>query len=140
MIYDSLEKEILRLLRCHLNKVKLSEIEKFMLTTYQQKDELFRKKQFFKNQKNCLENKIKNIYDDKIKGIIDEDVFIILLNSTLKDLKNINYEIEKNDKIKVDFNIKELIKLSIDRDLIIHLIEKITVSKDKKVNIYYKFS
>ena len=140
MIYDSFEKEILRLLRCHLNRVKLSEIEKFMLTTYQQKDELFRKKQFFKNQKNYLENKIKNIYDDKIKGIIDEDVFIILLNSTLKDLKNTNYEIEKNDKNKVDFNVKELIKLSIDRDLIIHLIEKITVSKDKKVNIYYKFS
>ena len=74
-----------------------------------------------------------------MKGIIDEDAFIILLNSTLKDLKNINYEIKKNDKIKVDFNVKEL-KLSIDRDLIIHLIERITVSKDKKVNIYYKFS
>ena len=140
MIYDTFEKEILCLLKCHLNKVKLSEIEKCILTNYQQKDEVFRNNQLFRNKKNYLENKIKNIYEDKMKGIIDEEVFIILLNSTLNDLKNINYELEKNNRIKDDLIDKKIIKLDINRDLIIHLIDKITVSKDKIVNIYYNFS
>lgn len=110
------------------------------------------------NKINEIEKYIKNLYQDKVDGLIDNDTFSNLLKNYRDEKKN--YE-EKLSKIKSQIenntnnettkkDIKELKKYAlsflnfdnkeqIDRNILIRLIDKIEVGKDKKISIFYKF-
>ena len=96
---------------------------------------------------------IKNLYMDKVKGVVNENDYISLVADFTKDKDNLIKEKEELIKIinnqKPQINetakIERLAKdfLSLERptkQLLNELIEKITISENKKINIYFKFN
>ena len=96
---------------------------------------------------------IKNLYMDKVKGVVSENDYISLVADFTKDKDNLIKEKEELIKIinnqKPQINetakIERLAKdfLSLERptkQLLNELIEKITISENKEINIYFKFN
>lgn len=89
------------------------------------------------------------MYDDKINGIIAEDDFIRIyresnrekesISNKVKELRNIAEDEESN----IDYNkiIEDLVKFKeIDKSILVQLIDRITMTQDKEITIYYKFN
>lgn len=96
---------------------------------------------------------IKNLYMDKVKGVVSENDYIALVSDFTKDREGLIKEREElitminNQKPLVDESakIEKLTKefLSLEKptkQLINELIEKITISESKEINIYFKFN
>ena len=96
---------------------------------------------------------IKNLYIDKIKGVVSENDYISLVSDFTKDRDNLIKEKEElitimnNQKPQIDetAKIEKLAKefISLEKptkQLLNELIEKITISENKEINIYFKFN
>ena len=96
---------------------------------------------------------IKNLYMDKVKGVISENDYISLVSDFTKDRDNLIKEKEElitiinNQKPQIDetAKIEKLAKefISLEKptkQLLNELIEKITISENKEINIYFKFN
>ena len=96
---------------------------------------------------------IKNLYMDKVKGVVSENDYVSLVADFTKDRDNLIKEKEElikiinNQKPQIDetAKIEKLAKefLSLDKptkQLLNELIEKITISENKEINIYFKFN
>ena len=96
---------------------------------------------------------IKNLYMDKVKGVVIENDYISLVADFTKDRDNLIKEKEElikiinNQKPQIDetAKIEKLAKefLSLEKptkQLLNELIEKITISENKEINIYFKFN
>lgn len=96
---------------------------------------------------------IKNLYMDKVKGVVSENDYISLVADFTKDRDNLIKEKEElikiinNQKSQIDetAKIEKLAKefLSLEKptkQLLNELIEKITISENKEINIYFKFN
>ena len=96
---------------------------------------------------------IKNLYIDKVKGVISENDYISLVADFTKDRDNLIKEKEELIKIinnqkpqidetaKIEKLAKEFISLEKPtKQLLNELIEKITISENKEINIYFKFN
>lgn len=95
---------------------------------------------------------IKNLYVDKVKGIISENEFVELSKSFTDERQNYikqkeeliklcnKIESKKNDSSKIEKLAKQFISLEKPtKELLQQLIEKITISEDNEVTIYFKF-
>lgn len=95
---------------------------------------------------------IKNLYMDKVKGIINEREFVELSKSFEGERQNYikqkesfiklcnKIETKKNDYDKIEKLAKEFISLEKpNKELLQQLIEKITISEENEVTIYFKF-
>ena len=96
---------------------------------------------------------IKNLYMDKVKGVVSENDYISLVADFTKDKDNLIKEKEElikiinNQKPQIDetAKIEKIAKefLSLEKptkQLLNELIEKITISENKEINIYFKFN
>ena len=96
---------------------------------------------------------IKNLYMDKVRGVVSENDYVSLVADFTKDRDNLIKEKEElikiinNQKPQIDetAKIEKLAKefLSLEKptkQLLNELIEKITISENKKINIYFKFN
>ncbi len=96
---------------------------------------------------------IKNLYMDKVKGVVSENDYISLVADFTKDRDNLIREKEELIKIinnqkplidetaKIEKLAKEFIALEKPtKQLLNELIEKITISENKEINIYFKFN
>ena len=96
---------------------------------------------------------IKNLYMDKVKGVVNENDYISLVADFTKDRDNLIKEKEElitiinNQKPQIDetAKIEKLAKefISLEKptkQLLNELIEKITISENKEINIYFKFN
>ena len=96
---------------------------------------------------------IKNLYVDKVKGIVSENDYISLVADFTKDRDDLIKEKEElitiinNKKPEIDESAKleKIAKefLSLEKptkQLLNELIEKITISENKEINIYFKFN
>lgn len=96
---------------------------------------------------------IKNLYMDKAKGVVSENDYISLVSDFTKDRDNLIKEKEElitiinNQKPQIDetAKIEKLAKefISLEKptkQLLNELIEKITISENKEINIYFKFN
>ncbi len=96
---------------------------------------------------------IKNLYIDKVKGAVSENDYISLVADFTKDRDNLIKEKEELIKIinnqkpqidetaKIEKLAKEFISLEKPtKQLLNELIEKITISENKEINIYFKFN
>lgn len=96
---------------------------------------------------------IKNLYMDKVKGVVSEKDYISLVADFTKDRDNLIKEKEELIKIinnqkplidetaKIEKLAKEFIALEKPtKQLLNELIEKITISENKEINIYFKFN
>ena len=90
---------------------------------------------------------------DKVKGVVSENDYVSLVADFTKDRDNLIKEKEElikiinNQKPQIDESakIEKLAKefLSLEKptkQLLNELIEKITISENKKINIYFKFN
>lgn len=96
---------------------------------------------------------IKNLYMDKVKGVVNENDYISLLADFTKDKDNLIKEKEElikiinnqkpqiNETAKIERLAKEFLSLERPtKQLLNELIEKITISENKEINIYFKFN
>ena len=90
---------------------------------------------------------------DKVKGVVSENDYVSLVADFTKDRDNLIKEKEElikiinNQKLQIDetAKIEKLAKefLSLEKptkQLLNELIEKITISENKEINIYFKFN
>lgn len=96
---------------------------------------------------------IKNLYMDKVKGVVNENDYISLVADFTKDKDNLIKEKEElikiinnqkpqiNETAKIERLAKEFLSLERPtKQLLNELIEKITISENKEINIYFKFN
>lgn len=96
---------------------------------------------------------IKNLYMDKVKGVVSENDYISLVADFTRDRDNLIKEKEELIKIinnqkplideteKIEKLAKEFIALEKPtKQLLNELIEKITISENKEINIYFNFN
>ena len=96
---------------------------------------------------------IKNLYMDKVKGVVSENDYISLVSDFTKDRDNLikekeelikiinNQKPQKDETAKIEKLAKEFISLEKPtKQLLNELIEKITISENKEINIYFKFN
>ena len=96
---------------------------------------------------------IKNLYMDKVKGVVNENDYISLVADFTKDKDNLIKEKEElikiinnqkpqiNETAKIERLAKEFLSLERPtKQLLNDLIEKITISENKEINIYFKFN
>lgn len=116
-------------------------------------------KQKIKDKVTDIEKYIKNLYQDKVEGIIDNDTFSSLLKNYKSEKLNLEMKLNKIEKKETNSNnesnltkkdMEEIKKYAlsylkfdekenIDRKILLRLIDKIEVGKDKKITIFYKF-
>ncbi len=146
--YEILEEEVLKLLKKQYQTIKIEKILnniKIINNIYNKENKLNTEKKLEKTIRES-EMKIISIYNDKVKKIISEKVYKILIKNVEAELSSLNKQLEsiKSKKEIMRFNSESLIKNLLDttpnRKLIELLINKITVSKDKVITIYYNFS
>ena len=96
---------------------------------------------------------IKNLYMDKVKGVVSENDYISLVSDFTKDRDNLikekkelitiinNQKPQIDETAKIEKLAKEFISLEKPtKQLLNELIEKITISENKEINIYFKFN
>lgn len=96
---------------------------------------------------------IKNLYIDKVKGVVSENDYISLVSDFTKDRDNLikekeelitiinNQKPQKDESAKIEKLAKEFLSLEKPtKQLLNELIEKITISENKEINIYFKFN
>ena len=96
---------------------------------------------------------IKNLYMDKVKGVVSENDYISLVADFTKDRDKLikekeeliavmsNQDVHADDTIKIEKLAKEFLSLEKPtKQLLNELIEKITISENKEINIYFKFN
>ena len=120
------------------------------------KDTILKDRLNFKNEILVLEKKLKDIdkiidklYEDKCKGLFQDEDFTRLYSKQTEMRKDINDRIKclqkqiENEDSSVDINklVKDFIELKeITRTMLVSLIDRIEVSEDKEITIYYKFN
>lgn len=102
-----------------------------------------------KSKLNIYERKIEQLYEDRLNGILQVEDFERMYLSTLNSKKEVMAIIEdletqkgnNDDEMKMKEIIKEFMSMkNITREMLVMLIDKITVSEDKRITIYYKFN
>lgn len=96
---------------------------------------------------------IKNLYMDKVKGVVSENDYIALVADFTQDRDKLvkekeeliavisNQEVRQDDTLKIEKLAKEFLSLEKPtKQLLNELIEKITISENKEINIYFKFN
>lgn len=129
---------------------------KYMQIANSSKDKILKDRFNFKNEIKVLEKKLKDIdkiidklYEDKCKGLFEDEDFTRLYSKqtelrkgTAERIKSLEEQLEREDS-SVDINklVKDFVELKeITRTMMVSLIDRIEVSEDKEITIYYKFN
>ena len=129
---------------------------KYMNVANSSKDTILKDRLNFKNEILVLEKKLKDIekiidklYEDKCKGLFQDEDFTRLYSKQTEMRKDINDRIKclqkqiENEDSSVDINklVKDFVELKeITRTMLVSLVDRIEVSEDKEITIYYKFN
>lgn len=151
---EKLTNEVINTIRERLKKY--IESEKYFELANDVKNKTTYKKNIIQNQIMAIKNKIiqinkkiDNLYEDKLNGILNVNDFQRMYITTLnqkEQLESSIKELEKeSEETSHEVDLKKLVtdfmKMeNVTREMIVSLVDKITVSEDKKIKIYYKFS
>ena len=126
-------------------------MNKIIEDIYQQHIECYQEKLrkrciFLKKSIEINLKKLDTLYEDKLSGFIDGEQYIRVKEKILLTNQKLEEEIilleQKNTDLVSDFGKKNVMKLTnsilFDRNLFGSLIEKITLTKDKEIHIYYR--
>lgn len=129
---------------------------KYMQVANSSKDKILKDRFNFQNEIKVLEKKLNDIgktidklYEDKCKGLFEDEDFTRIYSKqtelrkeTTERIKCLKRQLEKEDS-SVDINklVKDFVELKeITRTMMVSLIDRIEVSEDKEITIYYKFN
>ena len=151
---EKLSNEVINTIRERLKKY--IESEKYFELANDVKNKTTYKKNIIQNQIMAIKNKIiqinkkiDNLYEDKLNGILNVDDFQRMYITTLGQKEQLEISIKELEKeseeTSHEVDLKKLVtdfmKMeNVTREMIVSLVDKITVSEDKKIKIYYKFS
>ena len=109
-----------------------------------------------KNEILILEKKIKDInkridklYEDKYNGLFEDEDFTRLYSKQIESRKQAEQrikqlqEMEEKEESSVDINklVSDFVNMKeITRTMLVSLIDKIEISENKEITIYYKFN
>lgn len=129
---------------------------KYMNVANSSKDKILKDRFNFKNEILVLEKKLKDIdkiidklYEDKCKGLFEDEDFTRIYSKQTEMRKDIAERIKclqkqiENEDSSIDINklVKDFVELKdITRTMMVSLIDRIEVSEDKEITIYYKFN
>ena len=149
--YDKLEKTVLETVKkkC-LTYINPKEFEKIFAKQESPTKEVDEKILLTQNKIKRLEEKLSSLYDDKFNKIIDDEMYIKLTRNTNQDIKELenklnNYIEERKEILDIDnmrIDYKKIVNdfLSMKnptKEMINRIINKIYVTKDSKIEIYY---
>ena len=157
--YNDLEKDLLSIIRTEcenfLSNYDTDELIKKSNEEYIHNTDTIKKElTIIQKQIVTSRNMIDSLYKDKLKGILSEDDFKRMYDDCTKETNiNLNREKELNNKLglldselsKIDY---ETCKKSIERfmsmekptrNVISGLVEKVTISQNKEVELYFRF-
>lgn len=91
---------------------------------------------------------IKNLYVDKLKGIIDESILLEVSSKYSSEMQNLQRRLAELEKLKAlpatEHDYKNLIERVanfdvLDKSILMKLIDKIEISKEKEIFMTYNF-
>ena len=154
--YDDLEELILKLLKINcLKYIYSKKIKKNTLNKFKNKENINNQKEIkiIKQSINQLIKNLDTIYLDKINKVINQKQFIRIKDKLEKEIQIKQNKLDTLIKIDIinknnnskDKTINEYINNfitmnNISRELIVNLIEKIEIYKDKRINIVLTFN
>ena len=154
--YDDLEELILKLLKINcLKYIDGKKIKKNTLNKFKNKENINNQKEIkiIKQSINQLTKNLDTIYLDKINKVINQKQFIRIKDKLEKEIQIKQKKLDTLIKIDIinknnnskDKTINEYINdfitmNNISRELIVNLIQKIEIYKDKRINIVLTFS
>ena len=154
--YDDLEEVILRLLKINcLEYIDGKKIKKNTLNKFKNKENINNQKEIkiIKQSINQLTKNLDTIYLDKINKVINQKQFIRIKDKLEKEIQIKQKKLDTLIKIDIinknnnskDKTINEYINdfitmNNISRELIVNLIQKIEIYKDKRINIVLTFN
>ena len=154
--YDDLEELILKLLKINcLKYIDSKKIKKNTLNKFKNKENINNQKEIkiIKQSINQLTKNLDTIYLDKINKVINQKQFIRIKDKLEKEIQIKQKKLDTLIKIDIinknnnskDKTINEYINNfitmnNISRELIVNLIEKIEIYKDKRINIVLTFN
>ena len=154
--YDDLEELILKLLKINcLKYIDSKKIKKNTLNKFKNKENVNNQKEIkiIKQSINQLIKNLDTIYLDKINKVINQKQFIRIKDKLEKEIQIKQNKLDTLIKIDIinknnnskDKTINEYINdfitmNNISRELIVNLIQKIEIYKDKRINIVLTFS
>lgn len=154
--YDDLEELILKLLKINcLKYIDSKKIKKDTLNKFKNKENINNQKEIkiIKQSINQLIKNLDTIYLDKINKVINQKQFIRIKDKLEKEIQIKQNKLDTLIKIDIinknnnskDKTINEYINNfitmnNISRELIVNLIEKIEIYKDKRINIVLTFN
>jgi hypothetical protein len=98
---------------------------------------------------NEINNRIDSIYEDKYNGILKNDDFIRLSTKYTESRKSLEErvkqleQIEAKEETQIDIGqlVKDFVEMKeITRTMLISLVDRIEMSQNKEITIYYKFN
>lgn len=149
-VTDFVIEQIKNRCRQFLNEKKYSKIAD------NSKDKILKDKFNIKNEILIIEKKIKDInkkidklYEDKYNGLFEDEDFTRLYSKQIENRKQLEErikqlkELEEKEDSSVDINklVKDFVDMKeITRNMLVSLVDKIEISENKEITIYYKFN
>ena len=130
--------------------------EKYSNLANTSKDKIMKNKYNVKNEILILEKKVKDInkridklYEDKYNGLFEDEDFTRLYSKQIESRKQAEErikqlkELEEKEDSSIDLNkiVNDFVNMKeITRPMLISLVDKIEISENKEITIYYKFN
>lgn len=96
-----------------------------------------------------LNNKVDKLYDDKCSGILSDEDFSRIYHRTLENKMVLNQRLtelkedeeKETDGIDIYKIVSDFVKQKeVTREMLVSLVDRIELSEDKEITIYYKFN
>ncbi len=130
--------------------------EKYTKIANTSKDKIIKDRFNVKNEILILEKKVKDInkridklYEDKYNGLFQDEDFTRLYSKQIENRKQAEerikqlQELEEKEDSSIDINklVRDFVNMEeITRTMLVSLVEKIEISENKEITIYYKFN
>lgn len=129
--------------------------EKYSILANTSKDKIMKNKYNVKNEILILEKKIKDInkkidklFEDKYSGLFEEEDFTRIYAKQIETRKDTEERIkqlkameEEDSSVDINKLVKDFVNMKeITRTMLVSLVDKIEISENKEITIYYKFN
>ena len=135
---------------------KFLDEEKYTKIANTSKDKIIKDRFNVKNEILILEKKVKDInkridklYEDKYNGLFEDEDFTRLYSKQIENRKQAEerikqlQELEEKEDSSIDINklVNDFVNMKeITRTMLVSLVDKIEISENKEITIYYKFN
>jgi len=149
-LHEIVLKDIMTLLKTKIDFKGVEERAREVIADQSNERDITEELNIIKKRLEQIKNPIKSLYEDKVKGIITQKQFQELYNEFITEEKNLlarKKKLEREQERNKGENLEEKIKILIDklynikklnRLILAELINKIEISEDGEVKIYYR--